>query len=71
MLKCEICGNEFKAIIERHYVCRNDGKVGVVATFQSNPEDTLYDAFDCPLCGCQHLVQIRKRAYRVPEISND
>ena len=28
MLKCKICGTKFNAIIERHYIARDNGKTG-------------------------------------------
>lgn len=63
MLKCKICGCEFNAVKEKHYISRDNGKTGVVAAFESNPEDVLFDTFDCPACGCQITVQERKREY--------
>ena len=63
MLKCKICGYEFNAVKERHYISRNNGKVGLATAFGSNLEDILYDTFDCPTCGCQITAQERKREY--------
>lgn len=63
MLKCKICGTEFPAVKDRHYITRDDGKVGLEAAFGSNPEEKLHDTFDCPMCGCQVVVQDRKREY--------
>lgn len=60
-VKCGICGQMFPLVVDGHYISRDDGKVGVVAMFQSHPEDQLYDTFDCPHCGCQNVVQKRKR----------
>lgn len=64
MLKCKICGTEFPPLIEKHYICRDNGKVGFAAGLSSNDEEKLYDAFDCPICGCQIVAQDRKRIYR-------
>ncbi len=64
MLKCKICDCEFHAVSERHYISRDNGKVGVAAAFGSNSENVLYDTFDCPACGCQIIVQERKREYK-------
>lgn len=61
MLKCKICGCEFNAVKERHYISRDNGKVGLATMFGSEPEDRVYDTFDCPACDCQLVVQERKR----------
>lgn len=29
----------------------------------STAEENLYDAFDCPMCGCQVIAKERKRDY--------
>ena len=63
MLKCKVCGKEFEANLERHYVARDIGKTVLAAAFGNNDEENLYDAFDCPYCGCQFVVQGRKRLY--------
>lgn len=60
MLKCEICGCKFNALIEKHYISRDERQVGLAA-LSGGPENTEYDTFDCPQCGCQHIVQERKR----------
>lgn len=60
-LKCKICDCEFVPEKKEHYVARTDGKIGVVSMFQSNDETGLFDAFDCPQCGCQVIAQERKR----------
>lgn len=59
-LECSGCGCKFEASSERHYVARDEGPGG----FLCPPETKLYDAFDCPYCGCQVIVQERKRPYR-------
>lgn len=63
MLKCKICGCEFNAVKERHYISRDNGKIGLTTMFGSNPENRLYDTFDCPVCGCQIVAQERKSKY--------
>lgn len=63
MLKCKVCGKEFEANLERHYVARDIGKTGLAAAFGNNDEENLYDAFDCPYCGCQLIAQERKRDF--------
>lgn len=63
MLECKVCGCKFKAIAERHYISRDNGKTGLTAAFSSNAEENLYDSFDCPMCGCQIIAKERKRIY--------
>lgn len=63
MLKCKICGFEFTAKLKDHYISRDAGKVGVVAAFQANQENSIYDTFDCPSCGCQYVAKERKRNF--------
>lgn len=60
MLKCGVCGCEFNATIEKHYISRDEKATGIVA-LSGGSEALEYDAFDCPQCGCQFIVQPRKR----------
>lgn len=69
-IKCKVCGCEFVPQVKEHYIARTDGKTGVVAVFQSNDETGLFDAFDCPQCGCQVIAQERKRAYIVNHVDD-
>ena len=70
MLKCKICGTEFPAIKERHYICRDAGKIGLSAALGSKDEEKIYDSFDCPMCGCQVVAQDRKRTYGTADKDN-
>lgn len=63
--KCMVCGQMFQLQIAGHYVSRDDGKTGVATLFKDD-ESHLYDTFDCPNCGCQNVVQNRKRRYNEP-----
>lgn len=65
MLECKVCGTKFNAVIERHYLARDNGKSGLAAAFGPTDEKNLYDAFDCPMCGCQVIAKERKR-YCIP-----
>lgn len=60
MLKCKVCGKEFEATVKGHYIARDNIKQGAV-TVLSSEEESLFDAFDCPHCGCQLIAQGRKR----------
>lgn len=62
MLKCKICGTEFPAVKERHYVARDNTRTGAVAVI-SKDEEKVYDAYDCPMCGSQIIAQERKRNF--------
>lgn len=70
MLKCKICGTEFSAIKERHYIARDNRKTGLSSAFGSNDEEKIYDSFDCPMCGCQVVAQDRKRTYGIADKEN-
>lgn len=62
IMKCKVCGCDFPPVHEKHYVARDNEKSGLVATLDSI-EGKLYDAFDCPMCGCQVIAQERKRDF--------
>ena len=65
-IKCKVCGTEFPAIRERHYISRDMTKTGLVATLGSTDEPALYDSFDCPNRGCRVNAQSRNRCYTIP-----
>lgn len=39
MLECKICGTKFNAIVERHYLARDNGKTGLAVAFGSTSEE--------------------------------
>ena len=55
-MKCKICGKRFNPKKELKYtVVKKPVGVGVLT------ESTkIYECFDCPKCGCQNMVNIRK-----------
>ena len=63
MYKCKICGKDFELNEEGHYIARDTEKqTGAFAALVSHDnESKLYDTFDCPFCGCQNIIQERKR----------
>lgn len=61
MLKCKVCGTEFPAIEERHYIARDNSRKGLSAALGNVPEAAIYDVYDCPMCGSQVIAQERKR----------
>lgn len=62
MIKCKVCGCEFTPVIDKHYVAVDNGESGI-STVLRHVEGNLYDAFDCPACGCQIITQERKRTF--------
>lgn len=66
-MKCGICGKEFELSVTKHYISRDEeiqrcDIVGIVGN-NTDKESKLYDAFDCPFCGCQVIAQERKRVW--------
>lgn len=61
-LTCGICGGIFPVDKSMHYVSRDENVTGL-ASIKRKEESTLYDSFDCPICGCQNRLQVRKYTY--------
>lgn len=55
MKTCDVCGRDFPLVVERRYVVKSDS---TPILFSS---ERLYDAIDCPHCGCQNVLHERKR----------
>lgn len=65
-MKCKVCENELLLNLDFHYIARDEeiertGLLGIAG--KSEKESKLYDAFDCPFCGCQNIVGDRKRDF--------
>ena len=58
-ITCKVCGHVFEPTKERHYIAREKTELFLIASNKMEP--TLYDAFDCPTCGCQYIAKERKR----------
>jgi len=71
MTTCKICGRDFPLIAEEHYVARDSEKKGVIPALSGQEEATQYDAFDCPHCGCQNIMQERKFALEATVFTED
>lgn len=67
LITCKVCGREFTLSAINHYVARDSEKTGIVVAFSGQNEATLWDAFNCPYCGCQCITQERKRVYSINE----
>lgn len=61
-IKCKVCEHEFCPTKVDHYIARSEGRTGIAA-IGGGCETEIYDAFDCPVCGCQIVTQERKRVY--------
>lgn len=60
-LKCEVCGTEFRPTTWRRYTAVGEKVTGVMAAISATETPTMYDAFDCPNCGCQIIAKKRLR----------
>ncbi len=71
MTTCKICGREFPLMIEEHYIARDPQRVGVLANLANTDKAIEYDAFDCPHCGCQNVMQTRKSLWMPEECDEE
>ena len=71
MTTCKICGRDFPLMAEEHYVARDGEKKGIIPALNGQEEATQYDAFDCPHCGCQNIMQERKFALEATVFTED
>ena len=60
-ITCKVYGHVFELIEERHYIAREKTELFLLPSNKMEP--TLYDAFDCPNCGCQYIANERKRVF--------
>jgi hypothetical protein len=65
-IKCNVCACEFIPEKDEHYISRDKIETGLTKIVNS-PEENLYDTFDCPQCGCQMVMQERKRVLCMSE----
>ena len=70
MYKCKVCNKEFELQRKDHYIARDNGQMGLSA-LAGGSEEELYDTFDCPHCGCQNVMQKRKRRYIDIEVAEE
>lgn len=61
-MNCKVCGGQILLSRAFHYVARDIENTGLSSLSGKEPE--LYDAFDCPICGSQNIVNTRKRAVK-------
>ena len=62
MTTCKVCERDFALMAEDHYIARDPqregGQIGIVIAGREEAKN--FDAFDCPHCGCQNIMQERK-----------
>lgn len=56
-MKCKICGKRFKLMKENRYLVTE--KIGALEGLTKAAK--IFEAFDCPHCGCQNIVNIREK----------
>lgn len=72
MATCKVCGRDFALMAEESYIVRdNKPEKGLSQVLSGLEEPKIYDAFDCPHCGCQYIAQERKRLLEIPCCDNE
>ncbi len=57
MTTCKVCGRDFPLIAEEHSTVKEPSPTGLTAL--GGVPIKMFDAFDCPHCGCQNVMQQR------------
>lgn len=57
---CKVCGRDFPLIMGEHYIAHEPKHEGSIYSLVSTDKASEFDAFDCPHCGCQNVMQERK-----------
>ena len=68
-MKCKVCNKRFKLNKVDKYLA----VIRPVGLTCLTERSKIYEAFDCPKCGCQNLVSIREDMYNPMQevINND
>lgn len=56
---CEVCGNYINLVSYEKYIIQEQVVKNILTGETQIPR--LYDAFDCPICGCQFVAKERLR----------
>lgn len=64
-MKCIVCGKKFKLLANNKYLAKREP----AGLSFDNP--IIYEAFDCPACGCQNIVNVRENIKIESEVLND
>lgn len=68
-MKCFVCGSDFVLNATDKYIVNVPASAVSKAFLGAN--DKIFEAFDCPHCGCQNLVNERFGAEELPVIEDD
>lgn len=68
-MKCFVCGSDFILNATDKYIVNVPASAVSKALLGTN--DKIFEAFDCPCCGCQNLVNERFGAEELPVIEDD
>ena len=66
-MTCKVCGYTFRLDRCKHYTAADPH--GVAQSIGGGV--VLYDAFDCPSCGCQNIAGERKDYFKPKEEADD
>ena len=58
MKRCKICGRFFRLKSENRYEVSDRQLVPALTSLIKKA--TVFEAFDCPWCGCQNIVNVRE-----------
>lgn len=62
MHKCTVCNRAFELRKENRYTTEAK-KTTALSMLVMGTDSVLYDAVDCPYCGCQQILHVRERAF--------
>lgn len=59
--KCKVCNYIFDLDKRYMYIAREVEELGFAASLGTKKEPKMYEAIDCPKCGCQNILSERQR----------
>ena len=67
MMKCKVCGNRLKLNISNRY----EVVVTPVGFACLTERAKVFEAFDCPVCGCQNIVNVKEVSTNISNIESE
>ena len=55
-MKCKVCRKRFRLLAKNKYIVIE--RIGTLEILTKAPKE--FEAFDCPACGCQNIVNVRE-----------